>query len=232
MADAGAPPGRDAARRARADAARRDSCRSAPGRRAAAVVARAGAGARRLARRRQRRVRPARGTGVPHDARARGAGRRRGRPVGGRPAASRSRQRAPPRYDLTPTTPDVTLFPLARWLAAAQHAARRASTVDARLPRAARRARVARGARRPPRPHARGDRRARSRSSSCRARRRASTLLLRILPARGASRVAVEDPSHPTQHERIRALGLELVRATRRRRRARRSTGSTRTPCS
>ena len=42
-----------------------------------------------------------------------------------------------PRYDLTPTTPDVTLFPLARWLAAAQHAARRASTatLDYREPR-------------------------------------------------------------------------------------------------
>ena len=43
----------------------------------------------------------------------------------------------PPRYDLTPTTPDVTLFPLARWLTAAQHVARRASTatLDYREPR-------------------------------------------------------------------------------------------------
>jgi GntR family transcriptional regulator/MocR family aminotransferase len=36
-------------------------------------------------------------------------------------------------------------------------------------------------------------------------------LLLRVLFARGASRVAVEDPSHTTQHERIRAFGFELV---------------------
>src|SRR4029078_8811218 len=36
-------------------------------------------------------------------------------------------------------------------------------------------------------------------------------LLLRILLARGASRIAVEDPSHTTQHERIRAFGFELV---------------------
>jgi len=36
-------------------------------------------------------------------------------------------------------------------------------------------------------------------------------LLMRILRARDASRVAVEDPSHTTQHERIRAFGFELV---------------------
>ena len=84
--------------------------------------------ARRLARRRQRRVRPARGAGLPRRARARGAGRRRRAP---RRDAVRPRAGAAaraPRYDLTPTTPDVTLFPLARWLAAAQQAARRAPT--------------------------------------------------------------------------------------------------------
>jgi GntR family transcriptional regulator/MocR family aminotransferase len=36
-------------------------------------------------------------------------------------------------------------------------------------------------------------------------------LLLRVLAASGATRIAVEDPSHTTQHLRIRALGLELV---------------------
>src|SRR5512132_703999 len=53
-----------------------------------------------------------------------------------------------PRYDLTPTTPDVTLFPLARWLASAQHAARRASTatLDYREPRGERALREALGA--------------------------------------------------------------------------------------
>ncbi len=73
--------------------------------------------------------------------------------------------RPAPRYDLTPTTPDVTLFPLTRWLAAAQHVARRASsaTLDYREPR--------------------GEH----------------------------SRVAVEDPSHTTQHERIHAFGFEVV---------------------
>src|SRR6266540_1157366 len=73
-----------------------------------------------------------------------------------------------PRYDLTPTTPDVTLFPLARWLAAAQIV-------------------VVQG----------------TAQGIC--------SLLHVLSARGASRVAVEDPSHTTQHERIRAFGFELV---------------------
>src|ERR671931_659750 len=45
-------------------------------------------------------------------------------------ADTRPRQPAPPapapRYDLTPTTPDVTLFPLNRWLASAQRVARHA----------------------------------------------------------------------------------------------------------
>jgi GntR family transcriptional regulator/MocR family aminotransferase len=36
-------------------------------------------------------------------------------------------------------------------------------------------------------------------------------LLLRSLKARGATRIAVEDPSHTTQHERVRAYALELV---------------------
>jgi GntR family transcriptional regulator / MocR family aminotransferase len=36
-------------------------------------------------------------------------------------------------------------------------------------------------------------------------------VLLRVLAGRGAARVAVEDPSHTTQHARVRARGLELV---------------------
>src|SRR6266545_6448755 len=57
-----------------------------------------------------------------------------------RPGSAPREPEAPvpaPRYDLTPTTPDVTLFPLTRWLAAAQHVARRASsaTLDYREPR-------------------------------------------------------------------------------------------------
>jgi GntR family transcriptional regulator / MocR family aminotransferase len=42
-----------------------------------------------------------------------------------------------PRYDLTPTTPDVGLFPVGRWLAAAQRVARTVgpATLDYREPR-------------------------------------------------------------------------------------------------
>jgi GntR family transcriptional regulator/MocR family aminotransferase len=116
----------------------------------------------------------------------------------------------PPRYDLAPTTPDVTLFPLARWLAAAQHAARRASTttLDYREPRGERALR-----------EALADHLGRTRGVIAdpeqivvvQGTAQGVYVLLRILLARGASRVAVEDPSHTTQHERIRAVGLELV---------------------
>ena len=115
-----------------------------------------------------------------------------------------------PRYDLTPTTPDVTLFPLARWLASAQQAARRASTatLDYREPRGERALR-----------DALADHLGRTRGVIAEPEQivvvqgtaQGVYVLLRILQARGASRVAVEDPSHTTQHERIRALGLELV---------------------
>jgi GntR family transcriptional regulator / MocR family aminotransferase len=116
----------------------------------------------------------------------------------------------PPRYDLTPTTPDVTLFPLRRWLAAAQSAARRASsaTLDYREPRGE-----------PALRKALADHLGRTRGVTAEPEQivvvqgtaQGVDLLLRLLLLRGASRVAVEDPSHARQHERIRALGFELV---------------------
>ena len=115
-----------------------------------------------------------------------------------------------PRYDLTPTTPDVTLFPLARWLAAAQHVARRASTttLDYREPRGERVLR-----------EALADHLGRTRGVIAEPEQivvvqgtaQGICLLLHVLSARSASGVAVEDPSHTTQHERIRAFGFELV---------------------
>lgn len=115
-----------------------------------------------------------------------------------------------PRHDLTPTTPDVTLFPLARWLAAAQHVARRASaaTLDYREPRGERALR-----------EALADHLGRTRGVIAEPEQivvvqgtaQGVDLLLRILQARGARRVAVEDPSHTTQHERIRRFGFELA---------------------
>jgi GntR family transcriptional regulator / MocR family aminotransferase len=118
--------------------------------------------------------------------------------------------RPAPRYDLTPTTPDVTLFPLARWLAAAQHVARRASsaTLDYREPRGEHALRTALA-----------DHLGRTRGVIAEPEQivvvqgtaQGVYLLLRVLLVRGASRVAVEDPSHTTQHERIRAFGFELI---------------------
>jgi GntR family transcriptional regulator / MocR family aminotransferase len=115
-----------------------------------------------------------------------------------------------PRYDLTPTTPDVTLFPLRRWLAAAQNVARRASsaTLDYREPRGE-----------PPLREALADHLGRTRGVTAdpeqivvvQGTAQGVDLLLRILLSRGASRIAVEDPSHARQHERIRTLGFELV---------------------
>jgi GntR family transcriptional regulator / MocR family aminotransferase len=124
-----------------------------------------------------------------------------------RAAEARAR---PPRYDLTPTTPDVMLFPLRRWVAEYQNAARRApsAALDYREPRGERALR-----------DALADRLGRTRGVVAdpsqivvvQGTAQGIDLLLRALSARGARRIAVEDPSHTTQHERIRALGLDLV---------------------
>jgi GntR family transcriptional regulator/MocR family aminotransferase len=124
------------------------------------------------------------------------------------------RRREPPpaalRYDLTPTTPDVTLFPLRRWLAAGQKVARSASVtlLDYRDPRGE-----------PALREALADHLGRTRGVTTdpaeivvvQGAAQGFDVVLRVLSQRGALRIAVEDPSHATQHERIRALGLELV---------------------
>jgi GntR family transcriptional regulator / MocR family aminotransferase len=104
----------------------------------------------------------------------------------------------------------VTLFPLRRWVAAAQHVARRASTatLDYREPRGE-----------PALRSALADHLGRTRGVTAdpgqivvvQGTAQGVDLLLRLLLLRGASRVAVEDPSHTRQHERIRTLGFELV---------------------
>jgi GntR family transcriptional regulator/MocR family aminotransferase len=116
----------------------------------------------------------------------------------------------PPRYDLTPTTPDVTLFPLTRWLAAAQHAARTSgsATLDYREPRGER---VLRAALADHLGRTRGVIADPAQIVIVQGTAQSVDLLLRVLRARGASRVAVEDPSHTRQHERIQAMGLEVV---------------------
>jgi GntR family transcriptional regulator / MocR family aminotransferase len=118
--------------------------------------------------------------------------------------------RPTPRYDLTPTTPDVTMFPLRRWRAAYHSAARRASwaTFDYGEPRGERALREVladvlgrtRGVIADP-----------AQIVVVQGTAQGTDLLLRSLKARGATRIAVEDPSHTTQHERVRAYALELV---------------------
>jgi GntR family transcriptional regulator / MocR family aminotransferase len=115
-----------------------------------------------------------------------------------------------PRFDLSPTTPDVTLFPVSRWLAAAQRVTRRVTTdtFDYREPRGERDLREVlaehlgrtRGVITDPR-----------QITVVQGTAQGIDLLLRLVRARGGTRVAVEDPSHSTVHERIRAAGLTLV---------------------
>ncbi|HEY1274145.1 MAG TPA: PLP-dependent aminotransferase family protein [Thermoleophilaceae bacterium] len=118
----------------------------------------------------------------------------------------------PPRFDMTPTTPDVSLFPMRRWLAASAHAMRGApvsalgygdplgdpglrETLAGHLGRT-------RGVVADP-----------ARIVIVQGTAQGIDLLLRVLVARGARRVAVEDPSLNRQHERIRGVGLEPVGA-------------------
>jgi GntR family transcriptional regulator/MocR family aminotransferase len=114
------------------------------------------------------------------------------------------------RFDLTPTTPDVTLFPMRRWLAALKHASLRAPAraLDYGDPR--------------------GDAGLRETLADHLGRTRGVVadpaqivivqgaaqgldVLLRLLGRHGRSRIAVEDPSLDGQHDRIAGLGLEVV---------------------
>lgn len=115
----------------------------------------------------------------------------------------------PPRHDLSPTTPDVSLFPLRRWLRSAERAAREATTaaLDYREPNGELALR-----------EALADHLSRTRGVIAdpeqilvsQGTAHGTGLLLRALRAGGAGRIAVEDPSHRTQHERIEAMGLAL----------------------
>jgi GntR family transcriptional regulator/MocR family aminotransferase len=115
-----------------------------------------------------------------------------------------------PRYDLSPTTPDVSLFSIARWLTAARAVARR---LDARALdyRESRGEQVLRTALADHLGRTRGVIADPAQIVIVQGTAQSVDLLLRLLRARGASRVAVEDPSHVTQQERIRSLGLDVV---------------------
>ena len=126
-----------------------------------------------------------------------------------RPAAAEPPPRAP-RFDLTPTTPDVTLFPLSRWLAAQKHAVQRAPMRaldygDARGDRALRETLADHVGR------TRGVVADPSRLVIVQGAAQGLDLLMRVLAARGARRVAVEDPSVDRQRRAIEAAGLAAV---------------------
>jgi GntR family transcriptional regulator / MocR family aminotransferase len=126
-----------------------------------------------------------------------------------RPRRELERPETAPRYDLTPTTPDVTLFPLNRWLATAQSVARRAgpAALDYRESRGERALR-----------EALADHLGRTRGVIAEPEQivvvqgtaQGVDILLRVLLARNAARIAVEDPSHTMQHESAQAYGFEL----------------------
>lgn len=130
-------------------------------------------------------------------------------PVGPRPAPPEPTVRQA-RYDLTPTTPDVSLFPRRQWLAASQLVLRAATdaALDYGDPGGERALR-----------QTLADHLGRTRGVIAdptqilivQGTAQGVDLLLRLLRQRGATRIAVEDPSHDRQLERIRGLGLEAV---------------------
>jgi GntR family transcriptional regulator / MocR family aminotransferase len=114
------------------------------------------------------------------------------------------------RFDLTPTTPDVTLFPMQRWVAALKHAgvhapARALEYGDPRGDAGLR--------------ETLADHLGRTRGVVAdpaqivivQGTAQGLDVLLRVLGRHGRRRVAVEDPSLDGQHDRIAALGLEVV---------------------
>jgi GntR family transcriptional regulator/MocR family aminotransferase len=127
-------------------------------------------------------------------------------------AVTRPADRAPPppRYDLRPGTPDLSLFPRAAWAAAQRRALREMADADLGYP--------------PPGGHprlrealaaylgrVRGVQAAPERIVVCGGVAEAVAMAGRVLRARGARRVAVEDPSHPGTRELIAHSGVEIV---------------------
>jgi GntR family transcriptional regulator / MocR family aminotransferase len=124
------------------------------------------------------------------------------------PARRRAEPPPPPRFDLTPTTPDVALFPRRRWLSAFSEVMRSAplAAFDYAEPRGERELR-----------EALADQLGRTRGVVAAPEQivvvsgaaQGIDLLARLLAARGARRVAVEDPSLDSQPQRLRINGLE-----------------------
>ena len=127
-----------------------------------------------------------------------------------RPAVAPQPPPPPPRFDLTPTTPDVTLFPRRQWSAALAAAVREApaAALDYGRPQGdlSLRARLA-------------DELGRTRGVICdpsqilvvQGTTQGVDVVLRVLRDRGATHVAVEDPSLWRTRDQVRGLGLSLI---------------------
>jgi GntR family transcriptional regulator / MocR family aminotransferase len=125
------------------------------------------------------------------------------------PPASRPGEPArTPRFDLSPTTPDVGLFPRRRWLSAFSEVMRTAplGAFDYGEPRGER---VLREALADQLGRTRGVVAAPEQIVVVSGAAQGIDLLARLLALRGARRVAVEDPSLDSQPQRLRINGLE-----------------------
>jgi GntR family transcriptional regulator/MocR family aminotransferase len=125
------------------------------------------------------------------------------------PSSPAVRGRRPVRFDLIPTSPDVTLFPTRAWFAAMREAGRAPlRALDYGDPRGDRGLR-----------ETLADQLGRTRGVVADPERivvvqgaaQGLDLLLRVLAGRRARRVAVEDPSVDRQHRQIEAVGLEVA---------------------
>jgi GntR family transcriptional regulator/MocR family aminotransferase len=116
----------------------------------------------------------------------------------------------PPRWDLRPGTPDLSLFPRAAWAAAQRRAMRDATDADLGYPDPAGHPRL-RTALAGYLGRVRGVQAAPERIVVSGGVAEALSLVGRMLHATGARRVAVEDPSHHGTRGQIAHAGLELV---------------------
>jgi GntR family transcriptional regulator/MocR family aminotransferase len=113
-------------------------------------------------------------------------------------------------YDLIPTTPDVTLFPMARWVRAAQRAARTSPVSALDYGESAGEPRL-RDTLADHLGRTRGVRAEAAQITVVQGAAQAVDLVLRALRSLGVRAVTVENPSHTTQPERIREHAFELL---------------------
>src|SRR3954454_12966263 len=127
-----------------------------------------------------------------------------------RPAAPSSEAEAVARYDLRPGTPDLALFPRRAWAAAQRRALQETVDADLGYPDPAGHPRL-RAALAEYLGRVRGVDADPSRIVVCGGGAEVLALVARVLAARGATRLGVEDPSHYATRALLAHHGLELV---------------------